>query len=80
MDGAAGAALAVDPGVCAREQALNLRELGVGLLQLGGATGEHVEAIVVADRHFVREPAEIPGQRGDALGQLDATAAQLSGG
>ena len=80
MDGAAGAALAVDAVLRARELALDLVELGVGLLQLGGPAGEHVEAVVVADRHFVGEPAEVPGQRGDALGQLVAAAAQVGRG
>jgi hypothetical protein len=77
---AAGVALAVHTILRAGQQALDLVELGVGLLQLGGAAGEHVEAIVVTDRHFVGEPAEIPGQRGDALGQLVAAAAQLGDG
>jgi hypothetical protein len=80
VNGAAGAALTVHAILRSGEQALELLELGVGLLQLGGAAGEHVEAIVVADRHFVGEPAEIQGQRGDTLGQLVAAAAQLGRG
>ena len=77
MDRAAGAALPGDAGLGGGEQPLHLAELRVGLLQLGGATGEHVEPVVVADRHLVGEPAEVPRQRGDALGQLMAAAAQL---
>ncbi len=67
---AAGAALAVDAGLGGGQQPLHLTELGVGLLQLGGSAGEHVEAVVVTDGHLVGEPAEIPRERGDALGQL----------
>ena len=74
---AAGAALAVDAGLGARQQPLDLVQLGVGLLQLGGFAREHVEPVVVADRHLVGEPAEVPGQLGDTLGELAAAAAQL---
>ena len=77
MHRAARAALAVDARLGGGEQPLHLAELGVGLLQFGGFAGEHVEAIVVADRHLVGEPAEVPGQRGDALGELEAAPAQL---
>ena len=65
------------PASAVGEQPLHLAELRVGLLQLGRFAREHVEAVVVADRHLVGEPAEVPGQRGDALGQLVAAAAQL---
>ena len=65
------------PASALRQQPLDLAELGVGLLQLGGSSREHVEAVVVADGHLVGEPAEIPGELGDAFGQLTATAAQL---
>ena len=77
MDRAAGVALPVHPRLGGAQQALHLAELGVGLLQLGGFAGEHVQAVVVAHGHLVGEPAEIPGERGDALGQLVAAAAQL---
>jgi hypothetical protein len=79
VDRTAGAAGAVDAGFAGGEQPLDLAELGVGLLQLGGAAGEDVEAVVVADGHLVGEPAEVPGEPGDALGELDAEAAQLGG-
>ena len=77
MDGSARAALAVDAGLGAGEQPLDLAELGVGLLQLGGPAGEHVEAVVVADRHLVGQPAEVPGELGHALGELALAGAQL---
>jgi hypothetical protein len=70
----------VDARVCRRQQSLHLAQLGVGLLQLGGAASEHLETVVVADRHFVCEPAQVPGQRGHTLGQLVASAAQLGNG
>ena len=73
----AGVALPVHPRLGGAEQPLHLAELGVGLLQLGGFAREHVEAVVVAHGHLVGEPAEIPGERGDALSQLVAAAAQL---
>src|SRR5664280_921024 len=75
--GAARATLAVDPGLGARQQALNLAQLRVGGLQLGGAAREDVQAIVVADGHLIGEPAEIPGELGHAFGELRAAAAQL---
>ena len=77
MHRAAGAALAVDARLGGAEQPFHLAELGVGLLQLGGTPGEHVEAVVVANRHLVGETAEIPGERGDLFGQLQTAAAQL---
>ena len=69
--------MAVDAGLGGREQPLHLAELRVGLLQLGGFAREHVEAIVVADRHLVGEAAEVPRKLGDVLGELEAAAAQL---
>ncbi len=65
------------PGLGAREQPLHLVELGVGLLQLGRFAGEHVEPVVIADRHLVGEPAQIPRELGDALGELTAAAAEI---
>jgi hypothetical protein len=75
--GPARTALTVDTVLRARELALNLIELGVGLLQFGGPASEHIQAIVVADRHFVGEPTEIPGQLRHALSQLVAAAVQV---
>ncbi len=80
MDGAAGTACPSDTGVGGGKQSLDLAELGVGLLQLGGATGEDVEAVVVADGHLVGKPAEVPGEGGDALGELHAQPTQLCEG
>jgi hypothetical protein len=80
VDGAAGAAGAVNTGIGGGEQTLDLAELGVGALELGGAAGEGVEAVVIADGHLVGEAAEIPGERGDVLGELDALAAELGEG
>ena len=49
------------PGHAARlaQQLLDLRELEVDALQLGGLAREDVEAQVVADRHLVVEAAEV---------------------
>jgi hypothetical protein len=67
----------VDTHLSSGEQPLHLPKLGIGLLQFRGFAGEHVQAVMVAHGHLVGEPTEIPGQRGDALGQLVATTAQL---
>jgi hypothetical protein len=80
MNGPTGATRPVHPGVGAGKQPLDLAELGVGLLELGGAAGKDVEAVVVADGHLVGEPAKIPGEGGDALGELDPQTAQLGQG
>ena len=45
---------------------LDLAELGVGVLQHGGALHEHVDPDPVADRHLVHEPAEVPLELGHA--------------
>src|ERR1035441_9515301 len=73
----AGATLSVDARLSGGQQSLHLAELGVGLLQLGGPAGEHVETVVVAYGHLVGEAAEIPGKCGDALGELVTAPAQL---
>ncbi len=77
VHGTARAALPVHARLGGREQPLHLAELCVDLLQFGCFAREHVEAIVVADRHLVGEPAEIPGERGDALSELQPPLAQL---
>ena len=59
------------------QQPLDLGELGVSLLQHGRAPHEHVEPEVVADRHLVGQPAEVPVQLGDLLGERVAAPAQL---
>ena len=59
------------------ELAFHLRQLRVELLQLAARAQQHVVAEVVADRHLVGEPAEIPVQFGDASGQLLAAALEL---
>ncbi len=69
----AGATLTVDTRLGGAQQPLHLTELGVGLLQLRGPAGEHIQAVMVADRHLVGEAAEIPGQRGYTLSELVAT-------
>src|SRR5690242_4913084 len=75
--GAARAALPVNAGLGVGEQTLHLGELGVGGLQLGGFAGNDVEAVVVTDGHLVCEPAEVPGERGDASSQLRLPSTQL---
>ena len=59
------------------QQALDLRQLGVALLQHRRAAHEHVEAEVVADRHLVGETPEVPVQLGHLLGERVAPAAQV---
>ena len=73
----AGTTGPVYPCMSLGEQPLDLAELSIRLLQLRRAAGEDVEAVVVADGHLVGEAAEIPGERGDALGELDAQTSQL---
>ena len=70
MHGAARATLAVHARLGRGQQALDLAELRVGELQLRRAASEHVEPVVIADRHLVRQAAEVPRQLGDALGEL----------
>ena len=77
MDRTARAARAVDAGLGACQKSLNLAQLRIGLLQLGRAAGDHVQAVMVADGHLIGQPAEIPRERGDALGELETAAAQL---
>ena len=65
------------PPSCARacpSSAFHLRELGVALLQQRGAAQQHVVAEVVADRHLICEPAEVPVQLRHLRGQLLAAA------
>jgi sec-independent protein translocase protein TatA len=80
VHGPAGATRAAHPGLSRAQQPLDLAELRVGLLQLSGPAGEHVETVVVADGHLVRQTPEVPGERGDALGQRHAFAPQLGEG
>ncbi len=80
MDRATGSALTVNARLGSGELALYLVELGIGLLQLGGSPSEHIETVVVANRHFVGEPAQNPLQHRHALGQLGAAAVQVVGG
>ena len=68
------------PVLSGTEQALQLAQLSVGLLQLGRAPREHVEAVVVAHRHLVGEPAEVEGQLSHSLRQLQTARAQLGQG
>ena len=70
VDRTAGAALPVDSRLRARQQALHLVELRVGLLQFRRFASDHVKAIVVADRHLIGEPAQVPGQLGDPLCEI----------
>ena len=55
----------------------DLAQFGVGVLQDGRAFDEHVDLDVVADRHLVGEPAEVPLQLGDAGDELVATAVEV---
>jgi hypothetical protein len=56
------------------QQPVDLAELAVGLLELGGPPQQDVEAEVVADGHLVREAAEVELQLGDLLGELGPAA------
>ena len=59
------------------QETFHLAELGVCLLQLGGALGEHIEPIVVSNRHLIGKSAQVPGEPCDLFGQGQPTAAQL---
>ncbi len=59
------------------QQALDLGQLGVALLEHRGAAHEHVEAKVVADGHLIGEAPEVPVQLGYLLGQRVASATKL---
>ncbi len=67
----------MDTGLSGGQQPLHLTQLGVSLLQLGSSAGEYVKAVVVTNGHLVREPTQIPCERGDLLGQLQPPLAQL---
>ena len=71
------AAVSVDALLVRSQQALDLSELGVRLLQHRGTTLQNVEAEVVADRHLVTQTTEIPGESGHSLGQLLTPLVQL---
>ena len=59
------------------ELAFDLGQLGVALLQQRGAAHQHVVTKVVADRHLISQPAEIPVQLRDLrCGQLLAAASR----
>ncbi len=74
---AARPAGALDTRLGACQKPLHLTQLGIGLLQLGRPAGDHVQAIVIANRHLIRQPSQIPCERRDTLGELQAAAAQL---
>ena len=76
MRSAAGGARAGTGALLEAQKPFDLGELGVVLLQQRRAAHEHIEAEVVADRHLVREAAEVPVEFHDLLGQLIAAAAQ----
>src|SRR6185437_14839725 len=63
-----GAAVAAGAGGARRaelQHPLDLGQLGVDLLQLRRLPAEHVEAEVIADRHLVGDPAQVPLQLGE---------------
>ena len=64
--------------VCSmRTMPFDLVQFGVGVLQGRGALDQHVDPDVVADRHLVDEPAEVPLQLGDPRDELVAAALQV---
>ncbi len=67
VDRSARAALPVHACLGRAKEPFDLAELAIGLLKLGRARREHVEPVVVADRHLVREAAEVPRQHRDAF-------------
>jgi hypothetical protein len=75
---AAVGALAGGSGLLHTEDALDLSELGVDLLEHPRAPHEHIDAHVIADCHLVDEAAEVPLQLGDATPELIAALLQLA--
>jgi hypothetical protein len=57
-------------GLLEAQDPLDLVQLSVGVLELGRASDEHVDADPIADRHLVDKTAEVPLKLGDASIQL----------
>src|SRR5262249_32692711 len=62
------------------QEALDLAELPVDLLQLRRLLVEDIEAVVVAGGHLIGNPAEVPLQLRGLLGELLALLEQLGPG
>ncbi len=73
----AGAARAGRAGLLHAQDAFDLAQLGVGVLQGDRALDQHVDPDAVADRHLVDEAAQVPLQLGDPRGQLVTPALQV---
>jgi hypothetical protein len=71
----AGGSVLLEP-----EDALNLPELGIDVLERGRPPYENVDSDTVANRHLVYEPAEIPLQLGDARAELISPALEVDNG
>lgn len=74
---AAGAAGPADGDRLAAELTLDLLQLKVNPLELGCATGEHIKAHVIADRHLVQNPAQLSLACRKTLGEAVAPREQL---
>ncbi len=77
VGGAAGGAGAGGAGLLHAHDPFDLAQFGVGVLQGGRALDQHLDLDVVADRHLVGEPAEVPLQLGDAGDELVAPALEV---
>ena len=61
-----------------RQHSFDLTQLRVDLLQLRRLAGEDVEPEVVADRHLICEPAEVPLELGQLVREAVATLSQIA--
>lgn len=59
------------------QDSLYLGELGIGILERRGTLDENVDPDLIADRHFVRQPAQIELKLGDASLELIAAAPEI---
>ena len=64
-------------GLLEPQDALDLGEFGIGVLQRSRSTHDHVHSDSVAGRHLVHKAAEIELELGHACSQLVAPAPQI---
>jgi phosphate transport system ATP-binding protein len=66
-------------GLLQAQDPLDLLQLGVGRLQIGGALDDHVDPDLVTDRHLIDQPAEVPLQLRDLRVELVASVCDVEG-
>src|SRR5581483_10298431 len=74
---AAGGARSGHAGLLEAQDALDLAQLGIGLLENGGTLDDDVDANPIADGHLVDHPAEVPLELGDARVEQVAAALEV---